>query len=130
MSMFLRFSAFEEVAEKKLGRDVVQMVRKAMNFTRADLKERFEELSVEIADNEVDYGIFFDSLRGQIRDAQDELSIVCQFSTDPEVKARYQAKIDNLKQRWRDERNEFRQKLQNLRQQARAVREEYMALQA
>lgn len=131
MSNYEKFLVFEEISKQWLSDDLIRMVRKAMNFTRADLAERFDELKIEIAGTEMDKQEYFYHLREKIDDAKRHAAIVRTIRGEDSESYRNSLRmLDAAQQKLQEARAEFRAEIQRLKQQARAVREEYLLLNA
>jgi hypothetical protein len=127
-SSYDKFTAFQQVARLRLGDDVMQMVRREMQITRADLSAKYRELLDAVDDAGFHMEDCLDYLTRKMEDAKSHVQIIHRFC-GPESESFDRAKkaFDDARQEFCDARTELRAEINRLKREARAVRAEYMA---
>jgi hypothetical protein len=130
-SSYDKFLSFEDIAMKRLGKDVTAMVFKAMNFTRAELRENYEMEKSRIGDLEIDRSTNLKFLTEKIYDAKRDLDIVAGISKlQPEDQAykTLQSKVEAAQQEFRDARAWWSEQINVHKQRAQRVKEDHNSL--
>jgi hypothetical protein len=129
MSEYERFVAFQECTAQRLGRDIVQTVFKAMDFTRVDLEKIYDDFVFNAYDTAVDMENHLDYLREHIYEAKRQAGIIggrCGIESEQYKQA--MESFEDARQEFRNARADFLARIQSHKDKALAVKAQMLLL--